>query len=485
VIAEKRMNRNENSNYSNRRHIMNHMPFSGICPVCQDDCPGLCEIGTSSYRGWEALYPHPSGSVISSSIKKYPVEYSDLNIQGTCAGTLVDKTFFKNISTQTEIGTEHRIKLKLPVSTRDHGLNNTLGNLEGIAIGGAIAGIMVFLGENITGLDTHAEFKKGKLIKSPALSTIVKTFQKWHDSYGAIVLQLNNESRKNGTAEYAMNRLSVDALELSWGEEIKGSPSKGAGNGQGFDTAEYDSLMKQVDYLRNGGAKFISLKTGAFRIADLARAMRFASDAKIDLLTIIGAGGGKGSAPWRMLNEWGIPSIYLQSLAYKFAKELKTKGKYVPDLSIAGGFSLEDHIFKALSLGAPYFKSVCMGRALLIALTMGKNIEKWILNNRLPDEIKKYGSTLEAIFAGTEPLKSKYGKQFKEIPASALGIFTFCDRLHFGLRHLMAGARKHSVNQLDRSDLVALTEEAADVTGIPYVMKSDLIEAKNILFGKI
>jgi hypothetical protein len=49
----------------------------------------------------------------------------------------------------------------------------------------------------------------------------------------------------------------------------------------------------------------------------------------------------------------------------------------------------------------------------------------------------------------------------------------------------MAGARKHSVNQLDRSDLVALTEEAADVTGIPYVMKSDLIEAKNILFGKI
>lgn len=468
-----------------KRREYNAMLFTGICPICQDDCPGLCEIGTSSYRGWEALYPPATGSVISSSIKQYPVDYSDLNIQGTCAGTPAEKTFFNNISTQTEIGTEHRIKLKLPVSTRDHGLNNSLENLEGIAIGGAISGIMVFLGEAITGLDTYAEHKKGKLMKSPALDNIVKTFQKWHDGYGAIVLQLNDEIEKKGIAEYAMDKLSVDALELSWGEEIPETAYKGSGNGQEFDAAEYDSLMKKVDYLRNGGAQFIALKTGAFRIADLARAMRFSSDAKIDLLTIIGAGGGKGTGTWRMLNEWGIPSIYLQSLAYKFAKELKTKGKYVPDLAIAGGFSLEDHIFKALSLGSPYFKSVCMGRALLIALTMGKNIKKWILNNRLPDEIRKYGSTLEGIFASTEQLKSKYAKEFEEIPASALGIFTFCDRLHFGLRHLMAGARKHSVNQLERSDLVALTEEAAAVTGIPYVMKSDLIEARNILFGKI
>lgn len=461
------------------------LPFSGICPICQEDCPGLCEIGHSSYRGWEAVYPPLSGSVMSSSIKNYPVDYSDLNIQGTCVGPSADTTFLKNISTETEIGTKHKFKLKLPVSTRHHGLNNTLEDMEDTAIGSALSGIMVFLDENIIKMDTRAEYRKGKMTKLPALRTISKAFQRWHDGYGALVLQLNHESRTKGISEYAVNKLALDSFELSWGEDTKGTANKGSGNGHGFDLAEYDDLMTNVNDLRNGGAQFIALKTGAFRITDLARAMRCASDAKIDLLTIIGAGGGKGTGPWRMLNEWGIPSIYLQSLAYKFAKDLKTKGKYVPDLAIAGGFSLEDHMFKALSLGAPYFKSICMGRALLIAQTIGKNIEKWITKNRLPDEIKKYGSTLETIFASTEQLKSHYGKQFKEIPASALGVFTYCDRLHYGLRHLMSGARKHSVKELDRSDLVALTEEAAEVTGIPYVMKSDLIEARNILFGKI
>ncbi len=70
-----------------------------------------------------------------------------------------------------------------------------------------------------------------------------------------------------------------------------------------------------------------------------------------------------GMSPWRMMNEWGIPTIYLQSIAYKFAAQLAAKGKYVPPLAMAGGFSLEDHIFKALALGAPYFKAVCMGRS--------------------------------------------------------------------------------------------------------------------------
>ncbi|MFZ2199061.1 MAG: FMN-binding glutamate synthase family protein, partial [Thermodesulfovibrionales bacterium] len=63
--------------------------------------------------------------------------------------------------------------------------------------------------------------------------------------------------------------------------------------------------------------------------------------------------------------------------------------------------------------------------------------------------------------------------------------YTFCDRLQLGLQQLMAGARKFGIEHLERSDLVSLTREATDVTGIPYVMESDVKEAKNILFGKI
>ena len=41
----------------------------------------------------------------------------------------------------------------------------------------------------------------------------------------------------------------------------------------------------------------------------------------------------------------------------------------------AGGFAREDHIFKALALGAPYVKLVCMGRAPMIPGFLGSNIE--------------------------------------------------------------------------------------------------------------
>jgi hypothetical protein len=52
-----------------------------------------------------------------------------------------------------------------------------------------------------------------------------------------------------------------------------------------------------------------------------------------------------------------------------------------------------------------------------------------------------------------------------------------------GLQQFMAGARKFAIQYLDRSDLVSLTREASEVTGIPYVMESDMEEADRILFG--
>lgn len=184
-----------------------------------------------------------------------------------------------------------------------------------------------------------------------------------------------------------------------------------------------------------------------------------------------------------MMNEWGIPTIYLEALTYKFASELKSKGKYVPDIAMAGGFSLEDHIFKAIAMGAPFVKAVCMGRATMIPAMVGKNIQKWIAEEKLPAEIKKYGDTIEKIFVSAETLKSKFGKDYEKIPASALGMYTFCDRLMLGLQQLMAGARKFAIKHLNRNDLVTLTKEAAEVTGIPYVMESDMEDAERILFG--
>ena len=45
----------------------------------------------------------------------------------------------------------------------------------------------------------------------------------------------------------------------------------------------------------------------------------------------------------------------------------------------------------------------------------------------------------------------------------------------------MAGARKFALKYVTRNDLMALTREAADVSGIPYVMEADMEEAEKIL----
>ncbi len=117
----------------------------------------------------------------------------------------------------------------------------------------------------------------------------------------------------------------------------------------------------------------------------------------------------------------------------------------------------------------------------MIPAFIGRNIERWIKEDKLAPEIKRHGDTIEKIFITAETLRARYGKDFKKIPAGAAGVFTFIDRLKLGLRQLMAGARKFALKYIERSDIVALTKEASDVTGIPYVMESDMKEAERIL----
>ena len=50
-----------------------------------------------------------------------------------------------------------------------------------------------------------------------------------------------------------------------------------------------------------------------------------------------------------------------------------------------------------------------------------------------------------------------------------------------GLQQLMAGSRNFRLSTISRSDLMALTEEAAKVSGIPYVMSAYQDEAQRIL----
>jgi glutamate synthase domain-containing protein 2 len=210
-------------------------------------------------------------------------------------------------------------------------------------------------------------------------------------------------------------------------------------------------------------------------------ALRYCSDARVDLLTIDGAPGGTGMSPWPMMSEWGIPSFYLHCLAYEFCEKMRKKKIRVPDIAFAGGFSTEDGVFKAIALGAPYVKAVCMGRALMIPGMVGKNIGEWLKAKDLPKTVSRYGSTIEEIFVTYEELKKKYGKEVNKIPTGAMGIYTYSQKFKAGLQQLMAGSRNFRLDLIGRKDIMALTQEAANVSGIPYVMDAYRREAEEIL----
>jgi glutamate synthase domain-containing protein 2 len=500
-------------------------PVSGLCVTCIDGCPGYCEVGRSALRGREVIYPQPFGKVIAGSEKDYPVDFSHFNIQGSCVGAVgieadPDKAVFAAVDLSTEIGAEgRRIKMKVPFFTGALGSTDIARvNWEGAAIAVAICGAVLICGENVCGMDPAAEFKNGKVMRSPELERRVKLYQAWYNGYGALLVQANVEDTRLGVPEYAVEKLGVEGIEIKWGQGAKDiggevklptleraqqlksrgyivypdpdnpyvQEARRLGGVTEFERhsrlgmVDEKSFLKEVERLRKIGAKYVTLKTGAYKASDLARAVKFGSEARIDLLTVDGAGGGTGMSPWRMMNEWGIPTIYIESLLYKFLKRLDEKGEFVPSCAIAGGIALEDHIFKAIALGAPYIDAVCMGRATLTAAMVGKT-QGQLMEETFGKGSQAYREALLRTFVGAEQLEEKLGDDFAKVPPAAIGIYTYYDRLATGLRQLMAGARKFALKYLDRSDLMALTQEATEVSGISYIMEADIEEAERIL----
>jgi len=137
-------------------------------------------------------------------------------------------------------------------------------------------------------------------------------------------------------------------------------------------------------------------------------------------------------------------------------------------------------------MGAPHVKAVCMGRALMIPGMVGKNIGLWLQDGKdsLPRTVGQFGHTVKEIFVCYEDLVAKYGKSTVEgMPLGAIGLYTFADKLRVGLQQLMAGSRNFRVSTISRNNLMSLTDEAAKVSGIPYVMEAYREEAERIIDG--
>jgi glutamate synthase domain-containing protein 2 len=420
------------------------------------------------------------------------------------------------------IGHDRGLKFRYPWLIPGIGSTNIAkNNWEGLAIGSAMAGTGLTIGENVVGMDPQTVIKNGRVVDTVDLKNRVKLYQTHQrDGYGMIVVQANVEDTRLGAQEYAIEKLGVQCVELKWGQgakniggEVKIRDLKKAqlladrgyivlpnphdpGVIKAFEHGAFkeferhsrvgilteESFAKRIEELRKAGAKYIFLKTGAYRPADLARAITFASKYKLDMLTVDGAGGGTGMSPWRMMNEWGMPPVYLHSLLNQYAKRLQAQGKPLPALTVAGGFTFEDQIFKGLALGAPFVKLVGMARAPIAAAMVGKTIGHAIDEQQLPVYVERFGTSKDEIFVTASTLRKELGNgDFDKLPAGAIGLYTYYERLAQGLRQLMAGSRKFAMQFISRDDLCALTHKAAEVSGIQYIMDTDKEEAEKIL----
>nr|VFJ56837.1 MAG: Glutamate synthase domain-containing protein 2 [Candidatus Kentron sp. FM]VFJ57161.1 MAG: Glutamate synthase domain-containing protein 2 [Candidatus Kentron sp. FM]VFK17998.1 MAG: Glutamate synthase domain-containing protein 2 [Candidatus Kentron sp. FM] len=525
---------------------------SGLCTLCESDCKGKCETWLSCMAGRKLLYPKDFGKTTAGSgnTTHVGVNYSALRINGFAYGSkgmaqglsrTEDDCVFPNVGIETSFGKEIKTKARVPIMTGALGSTFIAAKYwESFAVGAALVGYPIVVGENVVGVDRESEIENGKIAKSPELDRRIDSFLRYYDGYGAIIVQLNVEDTRNGVAEYVIGKYGDKVIiELKWGQgakniggeiqvtsldyaqflrnrgyvvdpdpnlaEVQEAFDKGAIRSfarhsrlgyPGLSSAEEveKNFKESVAYLRKLGYKRISLKTGSYGMEALAMAIKFSTDTGLDLLTIDGSGGGTGMSPWNMMESWGVPSIHLHAKAYQYAKVLEAAGKDVVDLSFAGGLAREDHILKALALGAPFVKLICMGRSLMIPAYLGSNIEGVLYPERrdklngnwekLPQTVKKFGSTEEEIFAAYHEVRKKVGnEEIKNVPLGAIASWTLADKLAAGLQQFMAGARKFSLSEISRSDIFSANRETERETGVPFMTDLEDEQAMKILKG--
>lgn len=488
-----------NDTYNRSRHIS---PQSGMCSLCTEECEGTCEIALAAVLGARAVYPTNTGANQIASEKDYPIDYSHFNINGRVFGAKgvnlsFDETSIWNVNLERQYGKFNPIKMTMPVI-----LPALIKmNWEDYFAGAAMAGVSCVIGEDARNKDSELVIENGKVVHFPALKTMLDAFRKYDRGYGQIVLQCNCEDDMMGVPEYAIKVQGATAIELKFGQGAKGTQpvirqkdrqealeKQALGNFVRPDPMDHaiikadqegvcpnfyiyarlpiwdeEYLIPRIQELREMGAKNIYLKMAGYDREDLKHILLLGSQAEVDMITFDGAGGGSGYSPCRMMNEWGLPTVVLEEAVIKIVEEMKADNLYVPAITITGGFSGEDQVFKAIAYGNGDITAVGIARAAMTAAMMGKNIGDRIKAGKVPKNLEQYGSTVEEIYSDLPELRALYGKKANDFSPGAIGVFSYLNKIAFGLKHFAALNRKFNLDLLDQTDLIPLTRDARDL----------------------
>lgn len=488
-----------NDTYLRGRHTS---PQSGMCSFCTEECDGTCEIALASVLGAQAVYPTNTGNNQIASEKEYPIDFSHFNINGRVFGAVgananYEEATIYHVKLEREYGRFHPVRLTMPVI-----LPALIKlNWEDYFGGAAMAGVTAVIGEGSRNKDPNLKIEDGKIVEFTALKPMLDAFRKYDRGYGQIVLQCNVEDDMLGLPEYAIKEHQLEAIEFKFGQSAKGTQPvikiknrdealkkqklgelvlpdpmnpeiiKAYDEGVCPNFYSYGRLplwdesylVQRIEALRNMGLKNVYFKMAGYDVKDLEQVILIASKAQVDMITFDGAGGGSGYSPCKMMNEWSLPTIILEDAVCTIVKKLKSEGHWVPAITITGGFSSEDHVFKSLAYGDGLVTSIGLCRASMTAAMAGKKIGNMIREGNTPKNLKKYGDTIDDIYGDLPELRALYGKKADEFSLGAVGVYSYLNKISFGLKHFAALNRKFDVSYLNKSDLIPLTRDAKDL----------------------
>lgn len=488
-----------NGTYLRSNHIS---PQSGMCSFCTEECDGTCEIALASVLGKQTVYPTNTGNNQVASEKDYPIDFSHYNINGRVFGAIgananYEEANIYHVKLEREYGKFNPIKLEIPII-----LPALIKlNWKDYFAGAAMAGVTCVIGEEAREKDPDLKIENGKVVEFNALKIMLDSFRKYYRGYGQVVLQCNVEDDLLGIPEYAIREHHLEALEFKFGQSAKGTqpvrklkdriealkvkekrmivfpdpmePEVVKRSEEGIDPNFYsygrlplwdeEYLVGRIEDLRKIGLKNTYFKMAGYDRADIERVIRLGSEAQVDMITFDGAGGGSGYSPCKMMNEWGLPAILVEETVCEIVEMLKAEDRYIPAITITGGFSSEDQVFKALAFGNQNVTAIGLCRAAMAAAMAGKNIGEKIAEGNIPKNLEKYGSTVNEIYSDLADLRYIYGKEANEFSLGAVGVFSYLNKIAFGIKHFAALNRKFDISYLDRSDLIPLTGEAKDL----------------------
>ncbi len=488
-----------NDTFLRSRHISAQ---SGMCSFCTEECDGTCEVALAAVLGARTVYPTNTGNNQVASEKIYPVDFSHFNINGRVFGAVgcaenYEEANIYHVRLGRTYGRFNDVKLALPVI-----LPALIKlNWQDYFGGAAMAGVSAVIGENARDKDPNLKIENGKITEFAGLKPMLDAFRRYDRGYGQIVLQCNVEDDLLGLPEYAIREHGVEAIEFKFGQSAKGTqPARRLKNRQealdkiklGFlvfpnPNAEHivqadeegicpnfylyerlplwdeDYLIPRFAHLRELGLKNVYLKMAGYDRRDLERVIRLGSTAEVDMITFDGAGGGSGYSPNKMMNEWSLPTIMLQAAVCNIVQKLREQGLWVPAVTMTGGFSSEDQVFKSLAYGGNTVTAVGLCRAAMTAAMMGKKIGKQVERGSVPRHLRTYGNTIEELYGDLPDLRALYGKEANDFSLGAVGVFSYLNKIAFGIKHFAALNRKFDLAYLDRSDLIPLTAAAREL----------------------